>query len=151
MMQILFNARNSLAVRSFTRKDLPQGKVFAVATQEGDLHEFGALAASIIIAVNGHVPHYFGANMPVKALADAANAIGSQVVVVGVTYIPPERRILTDQEYGVELERDLRPSTAIWWGGRTDFDEDFLVNHPRHRALSSLEELDLLLRDTPKN
>jgi hypothetical protein len=145
MMQILFNVRNSLAVRSFTRKDLPQGDIFAVATQEGDLHEFGALAASIIVAANGHIPHYFGANMPVKPLADAANAIHSKVVIVGVTYIPDEMRIMSDQEFAMELEMTLAAGTEIWWGGHANISDDFFAAHPRQRRLGSLLELDSLL------
>lgn len=145
LMQILFNARNSLAVRSFTRKDLPQGKVFAIATQEGDFHEFGALASAILVAVNGHIPHYFGPNMPVKPLADAANAINSDVCIVGVTYRSPEMRSLSDTSYAEILERELMPKTAVWWGGRPQLDSDFLQSHPRQRVLKSLHQLDEIL------
>lgn len=142
MMQILFNIRNSLALRSFTRKDLRHGKSIAIATQEGDLHEFGILSAAIIAAFHGHIPHYFGPNMPVKGLIDAAHAIQADLVIVGATYIPDAYRVMSDLQYAKTLEKELHSKVEVWWGGYADLSREFLESHPRQKLFSSLIQMD---------
>jgi DNA-binding transcriptional MerR regulator len=138
LMQILYNVRSTVSARSYTRKDLAQGLVFAVAAPEGDLHEFGVLAASIMVATYGHNPHFFGANMPVKSLADAANAIKADVVLVGSTYIPDAVRVMTDEQYAVQLEAGLSPNTKTWWGGNIDVS----LASPKRRLFSTMQDLE---------
>jgi DNA-binding transcriptional MerR regulator len=148
LMQILFNARNSIAMRAMTRKDLHKGLNFAIAAPEGDLHEFGILSAAIIIAINGHFPHYFGANMPVDALCEAATAINSDYVVVGITHIPAERRVMSDEEFSENLIKKLPTKTKIWWGGNTNLSHQIIAVSDRQRKFGSLEELDLFVAAT---
>ena len=116
-MQTLFNLRNSIAVRAYTRKDQPHGLSICLATRDGDLHEFGILASAILVANEGHVPHYFGPNLPAQALADAAKAVKADVVVVGNT---PSAEPFSEQRqeaYARELKAKIPAGCQIWWGG----------------------------------
>lgn len=117
LMQTLFNLRNTIAVRAFTRKDQPHGLSICLATRDGDLHEFGILASAILVANESHVPHYFGPNLPAAALADAARAVNADVVIVGNT---PSAEPFSEQRqetYARELSSKISGTCQIWWGG----------------------------------
>jgi DNA-binding transcriptional MerR regulator len=148
LLQILYNVRSSVSSRSYTRKDLAQGLVVAVAAPEGDLHEFGILAAAIIVASYGHNPHFFGANMPARALADAANAIRSDIVLLGLTHIPDSHRIQSDEAYASELQENLRTGANIWWGGNVQMSSDYFTPRSRHIFFKSLLDLDAYIKSS---
>ena len=117
LMQTLFNIRNSIAMRAFTRKDQPHGLSVCLATRDGDLHEFGILGAAIIVANESHVPHYFGPNLPASALADAANAVKADVLIVGNTPSAEPFSEARQEAYLRELMSKIPPNCQIWWGG----------------------------------
>ena len=117
LMQTLFNLRNAIAVRAFTRKDQDHGLNICLATRDGDLHEFGILAAAILIAHYGHVPHYFGPNLPADSLADAAKAVKADVVLVGNTAMEEPFSDKRQESYLYMLKSKLAGSCKIWWGG----------------------------------
>ena len=117
LMQTLFNLRNAIAVRAFTRKDQDHGLSICVATRDGDLHEFGILAAAILIAHYGHVPYYFGPNLPAHSLADAARAVNADVVLVGNAPLEEPFADKRQESYLYMLKSKLPPDCQIWWGG----------------------------------
>jgi DNA-binding transcriptional MerR regulator len=117
LMQTLFNLRNTIAVRAFTRKDQAHGLSICLATRDGDLHEFGILASAILVANEGHVPHYFGPNLPAAALADAAKAVNADVVIVGNTPSSEPFSEQRQESYARELKSKLPTNCQIWWGG----------------------------------
>jgi DNA-binding transcriptional MerR regulator len=124
LMQSLFNVRNALAVRALTRKDHNHGLAICLATRDGDWHEFGILSAAIMVAHEGHVPHYFGANMPARALAEAARAVNANVVIVGNT--PSGGGDLHGREtrYLEDLQSQLPVTCQVWWGGQSNLSND---------------------------
>ena len=117
LMQVLFNLRNTIAVRALTRKDQNHGLSICLATRDGDLHEFGILAAAILIAHHGHIPHYFGPNLPADSLADAARAVKADVVLVGNTALEEPFGDKRQESYLYVLQAKLPNSCKIWWGG----------------------------------
>jgi DNA-binding transcriptional MerR regulator len=117
LMQTLFNLRNAIAVRAFTRKDQEHGLSICLATRDGDLHEFGILASAILVANEGHVPHYFGPNLPSAALADAARAVNADVVIVGNTPSAEPFGEQRQETYARDLQNKISSSCQIWWGG----------------------------------
>jgi DNA-binding transcriptional MerR regulator len=144
LMQTLFNVRNSIAVRAYTRKDQQHGLSVCLATRDGDLHEFGILTAAILIAHHGHVPHYFGPNLPASALADAARAVHADVVLVGNTpSMEPfaERR---QEAYVKELEMKLNGAAQIWWGGVNQIKDSALLG--AINLIPTLEDLESALQ-----
>ncbi len=116
-----------------------------MATQEGDHHEFGILLALLLAASRGLTTHFFGANMPAKALALAANALRSPIVLVGRTIpsaLSSSGAVITQREYLKELDQSLLASTDIWLGGLLEANGTKF--RPRHRLthIPSLSELD---------
>lgn len=92
-----------------------------IATQEGDYHEFGILLASLLLQSRGVTTHFFGANMPSKSLADAANALGGSIVMVGRTIQMPvlsaAGQPIPQKTFLKELDQMLASKTEIWVGG----------------------------------
>jgi DNA-binding transcriptional MerR regulator len=145
LMQTLFNVRNAIAVRALTRKDQHQGLNICVATRDGDWHEFGILAAAIMIAHEGHVPHYFGPNMPARALAEAARAVNASVVLVGNT--PAGTRGLNDRQerYLEDLLSQLPVTCQVWWGGDNQLPSDVIAENLS--VMPSLDDLTRVLKN----
>ena len=144
LMQTLFNVRNSIAVRAYTRKDQEHGLSICLATRDGDLHEFGILTAAILIAHHGHVPHYFGPNLPATALADAARAVHADVVLVGNT---PSMEPFTERRqelYLKDLQTKLNGAAQIWWGGNNQVKDVLLTGQTT--MLPTLEALETMLQ-----
>lgn len=139
LMQTLFNLRNAIAVRAFTRKDQDHGLSICVATRDGDLHEFGILAAAILIAHYGHVPHYFGPNLPAHSLADAARAVNADVVLVGNAPIEEPFADKRQESYLYMLKSKLPAGCQIWWGGLNSMKDRELIEATT--LLPTLEDL----------
>lgn len=128
LMQTLFNLRNTIAMRAFTRKDQAHGLSICLATRDGDLHEFGILAAAIIVANEGHVPHYFGPNLPAPALADAATAVNADVVIVGNTPSAEPFSEGRQESYLKDLKQKVPDTCQIWWGGHNSVKNSDLLD-----------------------
>jgi DNA-binding transcriptional MerR regulator len=139
LMQTLFNVRNSIAVRAYTRKDQEHGLSICLATRDGDLHEFGILTAAILIAHHGHVPHYFGPNLPAVALADAAQAVHADVVLVGNTPSSEPFAERRQEAYARELLARIDGGTQLWWGGVNQIKDSQLL-----RAIAGMPTLESL-------
>ncbi|MCB0341631.1 MAG: MerR family transcriptional regulator [Pseudobdellovibrionaceae bacterium] len=90
----------------------------ALATREGDLHEFGIILSNVLLRHHGISTHYFGANLPASALADAMNALKITHVVLGNTPLPPELEKVTLGEYIRELVHLVKHPFQIWVGGK---------------------------------
>jgi len=144
LMQTLFNLRNAIAVRAFTRKDQDHGLSICVATRDGDLHEFGILAAAILIAHYGHVPHYFGPNLPAHSLADAARAVNADVVLVGNAPIEEPFGDKRQESYLYMLKAKLPAGCQIWWGGLNSMKDRELIGATT--LLPTLEDLTKALK-----
>lgn len=56
-----------------------------LATPAGELHEFGILAAAMILAMNEIEPVYLGPNLPAREITQAAEWVSARVVLVGIT------------------------------------------------------------------
>ena len=122
------------------------GPSLCIATQEGDYHEFGILLSALLLQSRGVSTHFFGCNMPAKSLADAANAIGSSVVLIGRSIKMPvilsNGATLMQKTYLKELDQLLSAKTEIWLGGVLE--QNALKFRARRRVLhiGSLPELE---------
>jgi MerR family transcriptional regulator, light-induced transcriptional regulator len=143
MMQTLFNLRNAIAVRAFTRKDQHHGLTVCLATRDGDLHEFGILAAAILVANHGHIPHYFGPNLPAHSLADAATAVKADIVLVGNTAFEEPFVDKRQESYLYVLKAKLPIHCEIWWGGYNAIKDPSLSSAVT--SMATLEDLNKAL------
>ncbi len=116
-------------------------KIFAIATNEGNSHEFGALISAVICALHGFPVYYFGSNMPAHSLAESAKAVGANSIVLGlptVSLMPPQ----VIDSYVRDLKSDISSICQIWVGGQLT---EAIENDKTIRKISSLIELDTLL------
>ena len=91
---------------------LPSSQQLLFATPEGELHEFGILAAAMLTVSAGFGIVYLGPNVPARDIASAAERTGVAVVVVGVTSGSPA--VL---ERLKELRHRLPGAIELWAGG----------------------------------
>jgi DNA-binding transcriptional MerR regulator len=56
-----------------------------LATPAGELHEFGSLAAAMLVAISRLDPIYLGPDLPASELIEAARRTGARSIVVGIT------------------------------------------------------------------
>lgn len=87
-------------------KDAP---VVIASTPAGELHEFGAMMASIVAAQAGWRVRYLGPNLPAEVLADCARSTGAKVIALSIVHASENpilreiRRLTTLVEPGVSI------------------------------------------------
>ncbi|MES2744082.1 MAG: B12-binding domain-containing protein, partial [Bdellovibrionota bacterium] len=139
LMQLLYLFSQSHSNPIQKRQE--SAKIFAIATNEGNQHEFGALISAVICAFHGFPVYYFGCNMPAVPLAEAAKAVGANCILLGlpsVTLMPPESL----DQYVSRLRGEMSSICQLWVGGQIT---ESMVADRNIRKLSSLIELDNLL------
>lgn len=123
------------------QRDVRSPKTFAVATNEGNQHEFGALISAVLCAFHGYPTYFFGPNMPAKALAEAALAVGANCILLG---LPTVKQMAAEEidAFTHELISAMPKVCELWVGGQTS--ESLRANRSV-RKLGSLVELEQLL------
>jgi MerR family transcriptional regulator, light-induced transcriptional regulator len=98
------------------QKSLKRDDLILISTPEGEMHEVGILAASLLCVHYGMRFIFLGANMPAQSLVEAANALSPKAILLGVT-----RHDLSDQQsieaYLQHVQSGLNTKTDIWVGG----------------------------------
>lgn len=123
------------------------GHGIAIATREGDIHEFGIYMSSILCAVHRKRSHYFGTNMPAEDLAKACIDLNIRTVILGLSSIPKDRELVDTAEYLMNLDR-LLPESVDIWGGGTDIGKATSLDLKRSFVgIRTLQQLDDLLRE----
>jgi methanogenic corrinoid protein MtbC1 len=98
-----------------TLRGAEDGPVFAVATGQGEPHEFGALMAGVVALTAGRQVVYLGPGLPIEEIARGAVEVGARTLGVSVT-LPRDRRIMREEATGL---RGLLPASKrlIFGGG----------------------------------
>jgi methanogenic corrinoid protein MtbC1 len=114
-----------------------------LATREGDLHEFGILISSVLLAARGVPFRYLGPNMPAAELARAAERSGAAAVLLGSVPLPSQTTPQTQKAYLRALDPGLPGDCEVWMGGHLDnpaleLESGRLVKH--FSSLSALEK-----------
>lgn len=139
LTQLLYFLTQSHALPFHQKQEA--AKIFAIATNEGNLHEFGALISAVICAYHGYPVYYFGANIPAGALAQAAKAVGANCILLGL----PSFTLMPSQvidHYIAGVKAEMATMCQLWVGGQIT---EAMANDRSIRKLSSLIELDGLL------
>ena len=118
--EIIFSLRNG----SGLSHDSKSGDYSVVlATQDGDLHEFGILMSAVLCSAYGVRCHYLGPNLPAKPLAEAAGILRSSAVLVGRTAVLNRKMKGSEQaEYLRELDGLMPAGIELWIGGALECD-----------------------------
>lgn len=88
--------------------------VLLVATPSGQYHEIGAELAAALAAMEGWHEVYFGPNLPVQEIANAARESRARLVALGISYIADRPSLLREIQ---ELRRFLPESVPLVLGG----------------------------------
>ncbi|MEQ1946970.1 MAG: MerR family transcriptional regulator [Bryobacteraceae bacterium] len=83
-----------------------------VATPQGEPHEFGILAASMLASMAGIEPVYIGADLPAEEIAETARRVNARTVLLGITLIT-ESTIVDVRK----IADSLAEHGEVWIGG----------------------------------
>lgn len=124
--------------------------VFAIATMEGDFHEIGILISTVLCADRGISAHYIGPSLPPEPLAEVANALGVNRVLIGSVPLPQGTLACAPSSYIARLTKHLSSDCELWIGGdcfsQTDTDElEELAISQRLHWLPTLVDFDAAL------
>ena len=86
LSQLLRNLLGSM-IRLFRPSNRIAKMVFA--TPAGEAHEFGILASAMLASMAGIEPVYLGPDLPALEIANAAQRVDAQVILLGITVITP--------------------------------------------------------------
>jgi DNA-binding transcriptional MerR regulator len=89
------------------------GPVIVASTPEGELHEFGALLASVVAANAGARVLYLGPSMPTTDLAFAVEGAAARIALLSMLCAPPEQVHETLLRY----RKAIPKSVQLWVGG----------------------------------
>lgn len=83
--------------------------VIIASTPAGELHEFGAMMASVVAAQAGWRVRYLGPNLPAEVLADCARTTGAKAIALSIVHatenpiLKEVRRLTTLVDSGVSI------------------------------------------------
>ncbi len=141
--EIIFSLRNGGGL-----SDESTGGDYSVtlATQDGDLHEFGILMSAVLCSAYGIRCQYLGPNLPAKPLAEAAGILRSSAVLVGRTAVLSRKMQGSEQaDYLRELDRLMPAGIELWVGGALECDLNQVAADDGARTIRyirSLHDLD---------
>lgn len=99
----------------YQKKTLKEELVL-ITTPEGEMHEIGILASSLLFVQHSIKFIFLGASLPANSLAEAVNALKPKAVLLGVT-----RHDFSNQtsleDYLSALSTQMNSRTEIWVGG----------------------------------
>ncbi|HSG98688.1 MAG TPA: MerR family transcriptional regulator [candidate division Zixibacteria bacterium] len=134
----------SAVLRSFMGGMLATGQiderapVLLATTPQGQLHEFGALAAAVTGVTCGWRAVYLGPNLPADEIAAAFSKTQAQALALSLAY-PPDDPHLPGQLRSIrEL---LPPETPIVVGGRAAKSYEQVINELGFTRVADLTEL----------
>lgn len=118
-----------------------------ITTPEGEMHEIGIMASALLCVHYGVRFIFLGANLPAASVAEAANALKSKAILLGVT----KGHEITDQtsleEYLSDLSTQLTVNSDIWVGGNLKPYVRTELEKRRIPFFSTLEAFDNFLKN----
>jgi DNA-binding transcriptional MerR regulator len=131
LSQMLRNLLGSM-IRLF-RPSNPAMKM-VLATPAGESHEFGILASAMLASMAGIEPVYLGPDLPALEIANVAQRVSAQVILLGITVITE-----TTADEVRSLAAAMPEAGELWIGGASSADLD----------LSNLGRKAVLIKDFP--
>lgn len=116
-LSALCNFQIGQMIGSHYQKKILKRDLYILAAPEGELHEIGLLACSLLCVHYGIRFIYMGVNLPSQSLAEAANALNAKFIMVGTTTSSDSERAAALENYLSQLSVDLKGPTQILVGG----------------------------------
>jgi DNA-binding transcriptional MerR regulator/methylmalonyl-CoA mutase cobalamin-binding subunit len=148
MMRILHEHMASSVIRTYLGNalnslDIPDTAPKAVtATLEGELHEIGALAATVAASMEGWNVLYLGPNLPAEDIIKASNLSHAQAAMLSITMTREQNRIFS--EIG-RLRAYLSPDITVLIGGKLSSRQQNLIKQPGVLWVDTIRELGIKL------
>lgn len=139
----LGNIHQSLSPYDFKARRV--SKSVCITTREGDLHEFNILLASILSNLYQFKTFYLGPNMPAQDLGESCHKLKPDFLILGFTYLPPEREIISPFDYLLHLDRALPRQVTFLCGGAYEDDLAGLSSDREIISLKGITHLDEFL------
>ncbi len=105
-----------------------------LATPAGESHEFGILASAMLASMAGIEPVYLGPDLPALEISRAAQRVGAEVIVLGITVLTK-----TTAKEVKAVAVAMSEAGELWVGGAGSADLD----------LSNLARKSVLIKDLP--
>jgi DNA-binding transcriptional MerR regulator len=123
------------------QKNFIKNDLILITTPEGELHEVGILAASLLCVHYGIKFIFLGANLPAQSLAEAANALNPKAILIGTTRyeLMPQFNL---EDYLQNLKGELTAKPKIWVGGNLKPAHQSNLEKKKILFFASLSELD---------
>jgi len=103
-------------IGSHYQRTLFKDKLILLTTPENEQHEIGILAAALLCVHYGIKFIYMGASLPALSLAETANALKADAVILGVTRHDFNEKMLLEK-FLQDLKENMNPTVDIWIGG----------------------------------
>lgn len=88
-----------------------------ISAPEGELHEFGIMISALLCCHYNLNFFYLGPNMPADSLSEAANQIGADIVIVGISRVYDSKPGGFLDTYVEDLVGQLDEKINLWVGG----------------------------------
>jgi DNA-binding transcriptional MerR regulator len=115
-----------------------------ITTPEKERHEFGIMIAALLCAHYSIKFYYLGVDLPVTALTKAAEQIGSEYVILGVSQEMNNNNYSFLKDYMQKLSEKINPKKKIWVGGCAPMANK---NFSNIHFIETLEDLDKNLKN----
>lgn len=85
------------------------------ATPSGEPHECGILLSCLLAAAQQYRCYYLGANLPGKDIAEAAQHLQPDIIVIGLVKTPPDPE--TIEQLQIVIAAKETTASTVWIGG----------------------------------
>ncbi len=128
--------------------NIPQSNPkIALATPTNDYHEIPILIAQILCLVAGYQVHFLGPNLPEEALADAASALGCEIILLGATDFTGSLQNSSLKDYLETLGKKSSKGTKIWIGGSATRDLTIESRDNSYTIINDMQNLERKLAE----
>lgn len=138
--------RTQLATLLFQLRRRRGQRTLVVATMEGDRHELGILTGAVLCAEHGMGVSYLGPSMPPGALGEAVAALHADVLLLGMSPLPPGSLPRTAERYLAQLGEKMPQGCELWIFGSVEVELRQARLPAKPRLVRSLKELDQLVQ-----
>lgn len=141
-LSALFSFHVGQMISVHYQKKVLKDDLVLICTPEGELHETGILAATLLCVYYGVKFIFLGSNLPAVSLAEATNALKPKAILLGATkgFQITENKNLA--EYLNQFKDQLNYLPKIWVGGNLKENERSDLERQKIQFFSSLDALD---------
>lgn len=144
-LSALFSFHIGQMIGAHYEKEPTNNDLVLITTPEGEIHELGILASSLLFVHYGIKFIFLGANLPAKSLIEAANALKPRAILLGIIKGHEISETKTLNDYLSEVIPKLNFKAEIWIGGNLRSYAAHDLDHQKIPYFPTLESFDEFL------